>query len=1553
MEYQRKKYDRVVQLLKKFFCAICLVPVVIISCGNLLLAYDWTTYRHDNTRSSITPERIVPPLSLRWVFKPTHAPKPAWYEPSEEMKRVHFDDAYHVTSANGLVYFGSSVDNKVYALHAESGTVQWTFFTEGPVRYAPTVWKERIFVGSDDGFVYCLDGGTGMLVWKYRAGPSAEKVLGNGRMISLWPVRTSILVADDVVYFGAGIFPYEGIYICALNALDGSVIWKNDTDGERAHELDWGGISPQSYLVASEKILYVPSGRAMPAAFDRKTGQLLNYFPTGGKTGGTWMLLDNNNLITGVDQSGEPAKTVFTMEGKRTDDIHAWFPGIDLVVTPSVSFALTQQGIFALDREKYQVLSGGKLKTIMEERQKIMSRYSDLGRRISAAKNEDSRAQLIQERSEIIRKISDLANEEQALKPTIFKWKYQHEKLNTLMLASTTVFSGGNGFIVAIDAQTGNEQWKMTMNGNIRGLTAANRNLYASADDGSIYCFKEGMIYETKTVKPIINLSPYSQTNLNKVYDSAVWEIVKKTGIRKGYCLVLGCGTGRLAYELANQTELNIIGIEENADKVKEAKKLLDDSGLYGSRVVVEQWDISTLPDYFANLIVSEELLISGKINGNPEEVFRVLKPCGGVAYFGQPLESPVRGKPIALQSLSGWWNTTGSIEPEILKENGTWIKIKRGALEGMGGWTEQFGNPQNTACSGDELVKSPLGVLWFGEPGPQNILERHAKGQSPVSMDGRLFIQGEEVIMAYDAYNGTHLWTREIPGAVRARADVDGGNLKVTEDGLYVAVYDKCYRLDPATGATLRIFELPPSAEGTKKRWGYISYAHNLLYGTRAKPMKNEFFAFLNMFMENGVWKNIDEVPAEYRDEYKTVREKYPVPNEELQWELKRSGLLWRMMVDYPLWENYNPSKNSFSNDIMSGDMFFALNPETGKLRWNYQGSSIPNITISMGDEKIFFTECAVTEELKTEARAKRQELIKRGVYKDAEYTDVPDEERDIRTITALDAATGQKLWEKTLDVTGCGGDALGTAYYNGVLLLFGNTGNHDAYRFKDGTLKWKRMIALSAKDGEMLWSHANNYRTRPVIMGNKVIIEPRACDIYTGEIIMRTHPVSGKQVPWEWLRPGHTCAISGASAHALFYRSFVKAFYDVTADNGVTLFGGIRPNCLISMIPANGVLLSPQGDAGCTCSFPIKCSIVLKHKPGRPQPWNVFVTHGAMTPVKHFAINFGAPADMKDDRGTVWFGYPNPKTVYASNHFPNYGVKFDLKEKITEGMGFFCSDFKGKTIQDSDKSWLFTSGCIGLQKCEIPLIDDAWGENPGVYTVRLGFSAPVGDRISQRVFDVRLQGNVVQKDMDVVESAGVPEKAVVKEFKRIRVENMLTFELIPKESNPAIAQAPIINFIEIIREDDPLEVKDFQPKNILSEEVSDALLEAAKTQLTNKDFEKALEIYHTILDGVENPKMKQKALNGMTIIGSPKSLSRLALFCRDNAPILWNYREPDQELVNCAAKAYIAIANNTAKDNRDKAVKMLTYALKIESADIRKEAVNSLKNLGVEVKD
>jgi hypothetical protein len=203
---------------------------------------------------------------------------------------------------------------------------------------------------------------------------------------------------------------------------------------------------------------------------------------------------------------------------------------------------------------------------------------------------------------------------------------------------------------------------------------------------------------------------------------------------------------------------------------------------------------------------------------------------------------------------------------------------------------------------------------------------------------------------------------------------------------------------------------------------------------------------------------------------------------------------------------------------------------------------------------------------------------------------------------------------------------------------------------------------------------------------------------------------------------------------------------------------------------------------------------------KPNRTQPWTVYVTPGELKPVKHFAINFGAPADMKDEQGTVWFSYPNPKTD-SYTHFPGYGVKFSLNEQTLPGMGFFCRDFKGLTVSGTDKPWLFTSGCQGLVRCEIPLAGA--GQEAASYTVRMGFCAMPGDQAGQRVFDVKLQDKLVLEGFDIAATAGAANTAVVKEFKGIEGGTTLVVELVPKSADPQAGQAPIINFIEVIKEE------------------------------------------------------------------------------------------------------------------------------------------------------
>lgn len=1508
--------------------------LIIFSTAN---AADWVTYRGDSARGGITTEQLETSLSLRWKFVPTHAPRPAWMKPAEELQRMHFDSAYHVSVVNNTVYFGSSVDNKVYAVDAKTGDIKWAFFTEGPVRFAPAVWKDRVYFGSDDGHVYCLKAKDGKPIWKYRAGPSDEKIIGNGRMISLWPVRTSVLVDDGIVYFGAGVFPYEGIYICALKADDGAVIWKNDTIGDKAHELSYGGISPQSYLVASENVLYVPSGRAMPAAFDRESGRFMYYCSTSGKSGGTWALVAEGELIAGVDSSGTPTKVAFDEKtGKRKGGAYAWFPGIDMIVTPKVAYTLSREGIHAIDRTAYPEASA-KLSSLRTEREELGAILSDLRGKLSRAAEESQAAadtaeepqeRLDSQVDKITERIEKITSEEEILLKTLAcKWQYIRKDLHSLILAGNTIFAGGKEIIIAIDTETGEETWKSEIDGIALGLAASNGNLFVSTDKGPIYCFGQSEESEAKEIKPDIKNREKKQID---TYKTAVDTIKTETGIEKGFCLVLDAGDGQLAYELARQTELKIIALGNSPQKIQEARNNLDKAGIYGSRVVIEQWDISSLPDYFANLIISDASIVPRKCTAWSSEMLRVLRPYGGVVY---------------VPNISSWIPMPDDgceIKESSIKNV---VMAVRGKLEGAGSWRQLYANPQNTACGDDQLVKTPLGLLWFGEPGPARMVERHGRAESPVSIDGRFFVQGAEIIMAYDAYNGTMLWQREIPGAVRVRVDVDGGNMVATENGLYVAIHDKCCRLNPATGETMQVYRVPLSPDGTSGRWGYISFADNILFGSSSEPLMQEYAAAWKSFVQDGIWIGEDKLPAEYITEYRELKKRYPIPNEDAWLALQRAGGFWALMGAFPSWGGQNNPGHALTNRMMVSDSIFAIDTKTGKQLWVHSGEAIANIIPTVADGKIFLAEAKFTETQKEEAFIQKQKQISSGIYWESSEAEVPPDDVDVRLVMALDATTGEKLWEKPIDLTGCGGDKVGSAYHDGLLLFFGHFSNHDGGWFRENALTWRRITALEANTGNVVWSRPLNYLRRPVIIGDKIIIEPRACDLHTGEIKTRSHPITNQQVPWEFLRPGHSCSVTSATPNAMFYRSYCHAIYDLAEDRGIGLFGGIRPGCWLSPIAANGLVISPETSSGCTCSFPIRSTFVMTHKKRkRPKEWTVFITHGAMTPVKEFSINFGAPGDIRDDSGAMWFGYPRPKA--------GYGVKFNLKEAAVDGMGPYCYDFKGAEIDDTDMPWLFTSGYLGLRQCKIPLIDSTWGEKPGIYTVRLGFMPLSGDRIEDRVFSIKLQGDSVLENFDIRKAAKSINKVVIKEFSGIQVKDDLVVELIPKFLYPTIRQAPIVNFIQIVRDDTNEILTRYDYAKTIEITQANSMLEMAETELDNGNESKALELYHAISDAAPNSELRVEALKGMTAIGSPESLSKIARYCRDTNPILWDYRQPDKEVHDEAIKVYIAIADNMMATNKRQSIKMLKHALAmVNDLALRQRIVTALEKLGIKV--
>ncbi|MBN1465252.1 PQQ-binding-like beta-propeller repeat protein, partial [candidate division KSB1 bacterium] len=180
-----------------------------------LHAGDWPMWRYDAGRSACSPDQLPEKLELLWSRHDTQR-QPVWDDPLNQ-DLMQFDKVFEPIVLGKTLYMGFNDCDKVVALNTETGEERWAYYVDGPVRLPPAAWKDRIYFTSDDGYLYCLSD-NGELAWKFRGGPSERKILGNKRLISTWPARGGVVVDAGIVYFSAGIWPFMGTFIYALDA---------------------------------------------------------------------------------------------------------------------------------------------------------------------------------------------------------------------------------------------------------------------------------------------------------------------------------------------------------------------------------------------------------------------------------------------------------------------------------------------------------------------------------------------------------------------------------------------------------------------------------------------------------------------------------------------------------------------------------------------------------------------------------------------------------------------------------------------------------------------------------------------------------------------------------------------------------------------------------------------------------------------------------------------------------------------------------------------------------------------------------------------------------------------------------------------------------------------------------------------------------------------------------------------------------------------------------------------------------------------------------------
>lgn len=609
----------------------------LLMCGPVVSA-DWPAYRHDVRRSAATPEKPALPLAPAWTYTCAQPPAPAWPEQLEMANWMDFDYAPAIVVADGLLCFGSSADDSVRALDARTGVEKWRFTAGGPVRLAPQIAKGKVYFGSDDGWIYCLDASSGRPLWTFRVALGPELMIINERMVSRWPARSGVLVDEGVVYCVGGMLNTEGVYAFALDADTGQVIWCNDTcnyskvafqdflqleqvnEGHQG-EMAFSGSTPQGPLALGDRALVIPNGNVFPTVLDRRTGQLIAWDPYGFRktAGGTWTAVDGDDLHLFTQWKGACSIISYSLS---TGAMGKWF---EKNLFPQFSIAPPQPrsppAQLHTDGQVRAVVSGGQ-------------RYVRLA--------------------------------------------------YGLALAGDVLLRGEDGAVVAERAgrTPSPELWRAEVIGEARDLAVADGRLYVSTSRGAIHCFgPTGGRPAAAPPKPEAGPPPIAAP------ESTVVEQLRQAGVDRGYALVLGDADGRLSEAMARQTRLHVIcALPASAvDGVR--ARLIDTTTLYGTRIHVQAIDRAgrlPFPQWFANAVV-----VAGPTPGLAgRDLYRVLRPCGGV------LLAPGL-KPAEAEALA---RDTGAAADELRRDHGSW-RVVRGKLAGALDWDADPKAPSTDRC--------------------------------------------------------------------------------------------------------------------------------------------------------------------------------------------------------------------------------------------------------------------------------------------------------------------------------------------------------------------------------------------------------------------------------------------------------------------------------------------------------------------------------------------------------------------------------------------------------------------------------------------------------------------------------------------------------------------------------------------------------------------------------------------------------------------------------------------------------------------------------------
>ena len=726
--------------------------------------------------------------------------------------------------------------------------------------------------------------------------------------------------------------------------------------------------------------------------------------------------------------------------------------------------------------------------------------------------------------------------------------------------------------------------WTIPTDKRIERLVASNGKLIAVSGDGDILVFGDTQFSDISYIKQPVSDFKSKSESAN--------EIIKRTGITDGYGVVFGTKDIELLKSLVSNTSLNLIAYDNNPSRVLYLREYFDSLGVKADRLCFLLFDktFPLLPKYFSSLTIINDLsfidIYSKEILNS---IYESARPYDGkICIKTDHSEQKLLMNTLAALNLYG---------AELNNWRDYTMISRTGSLKGSADWTHNYGNIANTVKSDDEIVKAPLGILWFGGNSNLDVLPRHGHGPSEQVIDGRVIIQGINCISARDVYTGRLIWKKvfenlkkdtwtvyydetydeenpleaktnqvHIPG-VNAR----GTNFIATKEYVYAIEGANCHLIDIKTGELVKTFS---TGDKNTQKLGYIGVYDNLLI----------------------LGNNFSEYPA--------------IPIEEENKEDKKDN---KKFEDFDL---------TASKELIIMDRF------SGKKLWNISANHgfIHNSVIA-GDGVLFcLDKLPQYLETKLKRRGEDQPAGSRLLY--------------------LDIKTGEKLFEETKNVFGTW---LGYSSEH-KLLLQATRPSRDMLTGEVG----KRMIVYKTPTKEIVWDKEVTYANPPIIANDKIYTNGEGFSLLTGEPLYEKDLLTGEEVKWNYKRE-YGCGYVVASEHLLTFRSASAGFINLDVFEGTGSLGGFKAGCSANLIVANGVLNSPDYTRTCQCAYQNQTSLAFIN-----MPWMNYWANSnykwSGKQIKQLGINFNAPGDRTSEDNVLWLEFPN-----AGGASPEIPIKID----------------------------------------------------------------------------------------------------------------------------------------------------------------------------------------------------------------------------------------------------------------------------------------------------